>query len=130
MTVEELTAVITWLSRDEVLVLVEAIQARLGLRDGPDDWGGVAALYGGPPREHGDSACNEPHALVLREVGRFRELVIARVRAGLSVPMAAAKAVVDAAPGEIARYPDHGGAYCLASALREVGATVEVRRIE
>ena len=61
MTIEQLTTIIAGLSRDEVLVLVEALQARLGLRDGPDDWGGFGAIYGGPPHEHSAST--------LREVG-------------------------------------------------------------
>ncbi len=127
MTVEELTAIIAGLTREEVLVLVEALRARLAVGDGPDDWGGAAAAYGGPPRAEWGSTYYLPHVVDLRAVGRFRELLIARVRVALSVSMAQAKAVVDSAPCEIGRFANYGEAETAAVALRGVGADVEVR---
>ncbi len=130
MTVQELTAIIAELPREQVIELVEALRARLAVGDGPDDWGGVAVLYGGPPREGWVGTYYLPHVVDLRAVGRFRELLIARARVALSVSMAAAKAVVDSAPCEIGRFANFGEAETVAMALRGVGATVEVRVVD
>lgn len=128
MTPQELADLLASLTLVEASELAAALRARLDLRGGPDDDGGMVVLYGSPPwpREVEDPR----RAVVLTEVGKFRELVIMAVRTALSVTMAAAKAAVDAAPCELARFDDFSDAYALANRLRAVGATVDVRKID
>ena len=127
MTVDELAHAIAALSLDEARALLAALRARLALDEPEPDWRYMAAVYGAPPVPWDDDAY-WPHVLVLRAVGPDRVRVIAQLRAALAVSLVAAKAAADAAPCELATFPERAPAQRLADALTAVGATVDVRR--
>ncbi len=59
--------------------------------------------------------------------GPKRELVIIQVRTALSISLAAAKAVVDAAPCAFATFPDEFAAEAFARSIAALRAIVAVR---
>ncbi|TAK21713.1 MAG: hypothetical protein EPO40_29920 [Myxococcaceae bacterium] len=127
MTVDELAHAIAALSLDEARDLIAALQVRLAIDSPEPDWRRMGVIYGAPPLPWDDDAYR-PHLLVLRAVGADRARVILHLRVTLSLSVVEAKAAVDAAPCELATFPDRGAARLAADALTAVGATVDVRR--
>ena len=126
MRIDEIAEAVAALSLPDARALITALKARLALEDPPPDWTRAAALYGAPPPP-ADPSPYLPHAVVLQAVGPNRLQLISALRVALSLSMADAKALVDAAPCLLRTVPDEFAALDLARALRAVGASVTLR---